>query len=219
MLNAHVYSMGSITGASERTNVGAVEQVDVSVFKDFAYGAFGHIHKFQVCDKNKRCYYPGALLAYNFDDDPESGILEVELKSAEETPVVKRLFFNVLHPVVKITAEMKQLVGSEADKKLVKENSENYVQVILTDKVTPSEAFANLKTVFPNLLSVSLKKSETGEQNYSIQQRKAAIKSNDPEKIFMQFMKDVYGNSAEDELQQKEKEIFVEAASNMKMDV
>ena len=35
----------------------------------------------------------------------------------------------------------------------------------------------------------------------------------------MQFMKDVYGNSAEDELQQKEKEIFVEAASNMKMDV
>lgn len=219
VLNAHVYSMGSITGASERTNVGAVEQVDVSVFKDFAYGAFGHIHKFQVCDKNKRCYYPGALLAYNFDDDPESGILEVELNSAEETPVVKRLFFNVLHPVVKITAEMKQLVGSEADKKLVKENSENYVQVILTDKVTPSEAFANLKTVFPNLLSVSLKKSETGEQNYSIQQRKAAIKSNDPEKIFMQFMKDVYGNSAEDELQQKEKEIFVEAASNMKMDV
>ena len=219
VLNAHVYSMGSMTGASERTNVGAVEQVDVSVFKDFAYGAFGHIHKFQVCDKNKRCYYPGALLAYNFDDDPESGILEVELNSAEETPVVKRLFFNVLHPVVKITAEMKQLVGSEADKKLVKENSENYVQVILTDKVTPSEAFANLKTVFPNLLSVSLKKSETGEQNCSIQQRKAAIKSNDPEKIFMQFMKDVYGNSAEDELQQKEKEIFVEAASNMKMDV
>ena len=219
VLNAHVYSMGSITGASERTNVGAVEQVDVSVFKDFAYGAFGHIHKFQVCDKNKRCYYPGALLAYNFDDDPESGILEVELNSAEETPVVKRLFFNVLHPVVKITAEMKQLVGSEADKKLVKENSENYVQVILTDKVTPSEAFANLKTVFPNLLLVSLKKFETGEQNYSIQQRKAAIKSNDPEKIFMQFMKDVYGNSAEDELQQKEKEIFVEAASNMKMDV
>ena len=64
-----------------------------------------------------------------------------------------------------------------------------------------------------------MKKSETGEQNSSIQQRKAAIKSNDPEKIFMQFMKDVYGNSAEDELQQKEKEIFVEAASNMKMDV
>lgn len=219
VINAHVYSLGSATGSSERTNIGAVEQVDAAVFKNFTYGAFGHIHKFQVCDKNKRCYYPGALLAYNFDDDPESGILEVEIKTAKEIPAVNRLFFKVLHPVVKITAEMKQLVGSEADKNLVKKNAENYVQIILTDKVTPTEAFANLKTVFPYLLSVSMKKHETGEQNFSIQLRKEAIKSNDPEKIFMQFMKDVYGDSAEDELQQKEKELFVEAASNLKMDV
>ena len=190
LLNAHLFTSGSLTGASERSNVGTVEQVSVSLFKDFTYGAFGHIHKFQSCDEEKKCWYSGSLLPYNFDDSPESGILEVDIG---ETVSVKRLLFTPLHKISKINAFFKDLFGSEADKNLVKENQNNYVQVILKDSVMPTEAFFTLKTVFPYLLSVIQASAGSRGTSSSIEQRKAAILSNDPEKIFDQFMTDLYG--------------------------
>lgn len=219
VLNAHLFAAGSSTAASERTNVGTAEQVDVSLFKGFTYGAFGHIHKYQPCDKEKRCYYPGALLAYNFDDSPESGILEIEIlpkkeKSGESAPIkVTRIPMQPLHPIATISAKMADLIGSHADRAMIHENQEKYVQVVLTDEVMPTEAFSTLQSVFPNLLSVVPQEQIRDRTNSSIQERKDAILSNDPEKIFIQFMKDANGICEDEELFQKQKELFVREAS------
>ena len=219
VLNAHLFAAGSSTAASERTNVGTAEQVAVSLFKDFTYGAFGHIHKYQPCDKEKRCYYPGALLAYNFDDSPENGILEVEIFPQKDTsdgnaPIkVTRIPIQPLHPIAKISAKMTDLIGSKADRTLIQENQEKYVQVILTDEVMPTEAFSTLKSVFPNLLSVIPQEQIRDGTNSSIQERKDAILSNDPEKIFVQFMKDANAACEDEELFQKQKELFVREAT------
>nr|MCR5401214.1 hypothetical protein [Treponema sp.] len=230
LLNAHLFTSGSLTGASERSNLGTVEQVSVSLFKDFTYGAFGHIHKFQSCDKEKKCWYSGSLLPYNFDDSPESGILEVDIG---ETVSVKRLLFTPLHKISKIKAFFKDLFGSESDKNLVKENQNNYVQVILKDSVMPTEAFFTLKTAFPYLLSVIQASAGSRGTSSTIEQRKEAILSNNPEKIFDQFMTDLYGEEVtggkqaascqkEGESQEQneerglfeaEKKIFIEEAS------
>lgn len=218
VLNAHLYTLGSIPGNSERTNIGTAEQVDVSVFKDFTYGAFGHIHKYQICDKEKRCYYSGALLAYNFDDSPKTCMLDVELKSLNEKPLVKQIPFKPLHQISKITTKMENLIGTKTDFALINENKNNYVQVILTDNVMPTEAFANLKTVFPYLMMVTLKQQISERKNLSIQQRKEAINSHNPEKIFNQFIKDVYGDvSDKDSLDffDEQRKIFTQEAANV----
>ena len=217
VLNAHLFASGSSVAASERTNVGTAEQVDVSVFKEFTYGAFGHIHKYQPCDKEKRCYYPGSLLAYNFDDNPENGMLEVEITAGTGAVSVTRIPLRPLHSIAKVTAEMQELIGAQADKALIKAHQDDYVQVILTDRVMPTEAFATLKPVFPHLLSVLSQQLSHGQTNASIQERRDAIISNDPEKIFNQFMKDVYGERSDAELQaddlfQEQKKLFVEEA-------
>jgi exonuclease SbcD len=218
VLNAHLFTSGSLTASSERTNVGTAEQVDVSLFKDFTYGAFGHIHKYQSCDKEKHCYYPGALLAYNFDDNPENGLLEVTIKSDEKNKPslsVNRIFLQALHPITKITAKMNELIGSCSNKSLITENQQKYVQVILTDEVMPTEAFSTLKTVFPNLLSVISQEQNHSQKNSTIQQRKEAILSNDPEKIFIQFMKDANAGLEDDELFQKQKTLFIKEATEL----
>lgn len=223
VLNAHLFASGSSVSASERSNVGAVEQVGTDLFAPFAYGAFGHIHKCQPVDTEKRLWYSGALLAYNFDDDPVTGMNEVTISCAKGTaaldadractPVsVKRIPFTVLHPIAKVEAEMKDLVGSSADSALVAENREKYVQVILTDAVMPLEAFANLKTVFPRLMTVTMKAQTGAGKSSSIEARKAVIDSNDPAKIIDQFMSDIYGD-ADDELIRAEKALFVEEAA------
>ena len=216
VLNAHLFAMGSSTASSERTNVGTAEQVDGSLFEDFTYGAFGHIHKYQACDKEKHCFYPGSLLAYNFDDNPENGILEVEIKSVESSKPnlsVKRIVLEPLHPIVKIKAKMSELIGSAANKNLINENKDKYVQAILTDEVMPTEAFSTLKTVFPNLLSVISQEQSRANKSSSIQERKEAILSNDPEKIFIQFMKDANPDFENDDLFQKQKALFVQEAT------
>ena len=216
VLNAHLFAAGAAVAASERTNVGAVEQADISHFKDFSYCAFGHIHKFQPCDKERRCFYSGSLLPYNFDDSPECGVLDVEIKNPRDVPAVKRILLKPLHPIANLTGPMKDFIGSEAKKSLIQENQNNYVQVILTDAVMPSEAFITLKSVFPNLLCVTMKEENLGGKNVSIQSRKEAIDSNDPEKIFCQFMKDLYGDVFDDgELFQTQKKIFLQEAGEL----
>ncbi len=216
VLNAHLFATGAAVAASERTNVGAVEQADISHFKDFTYCAFGHIHKFQPCDKEKRCFYSGSLLPYNFDDSPECGVLDVEIKNTTDVPSVKRILLKPLHPIANLTGQMKDFIGSEAKKTLIQENQNNYVQVILTDAVMPSEAFITLKSVFPNLLCVTMKEENLGGTNVSIKSRKEAIDSNDPEKIFCQFMKDLYGDVFDDsELFLAQKKIFLQKAGEL----
>ena len=110
---------------------------------------------------------------------------------------------------------MNELIGSCSNKSLITENQQKYVQVILTDEVMPTEAFSTLKTVFPNLLSVISQEQNHSQKNSTIQQRKEAILSNDPEKIFIQFMKDANAGLEDDELFQKQKTLFIKEATEL----
>lgn len=216
VLNAHLFTLGGIKNASERSNIGTAEQVDAGVFKDFSYGAFGHIHKFQVCDKNHRCYYPGSLLAYNFDDDAQSGMLDVQIKSKDEIPSVKRIFFKPLHKISKIEGKFSELINPEKNAEIIKNNKENFVQIILTDETQPTEPFARLKNIFPYLLLLSSKDRANQKTSISLEQKEKAIKSNNPEEIFSQFLSDLYGEESETEIRKKEKELFLEESKNVK---
>lgn len=215
VLNAHLYSIGSSIGNSERSNIGTVEQVDVSLFKDFTYCAFGHIHKTQACDKEGKCYYSGSLLPYNFDDSPETFLLDVEILNSKKINVSK-IQLKPLHKIANITAKIEDLIGVFADKKLIDENRNNYVHVKITNEVMPLETFSTLKSsVFPYLLLVSHVQQEAAKKSSSIKERKEAISSRDPAKIFNQFLKDIYEDRTDDKTVEMEKEIFLREASTI----
>ena len=219
VLNAHLFTLGGIKNASERSNIGTAEQLDANVFKDFSYGAFGHIHKFQVCDKNHRCYYPGSLLAYNFDDDAESGMLDVEITSKEEIPSVKRIFFKPLHKIATLEGKFSDFINLPKDAETIKNNKDNFLQIILTDETLPTEPFARLKSIFPNLLVLSSKERAASKTNISLEQKEKAMKSNNPEEIFSQFLADLYGETNEtgesEELFEQEKKLFLEESKSL----
>ena len=221
VLNAHLFTLGSVHGFSERSNIGTAEQVDVSIFKNFTYGAFGHIHKFQVCDKQHKCYYSGSLLPYNFDDSPESGMLDVEIKSKNEIPTVKRILFEPLHKIATLEGKFSDFIDFEKNKKYLDEHKNDFLQIILTDEIEPREPFSKLKNIFPNLLVLSSKNRANSKMNFSIQKRKEAISSNDFGQIFTQFLNDVYGiqedsnQISDSELIKNEKELFEKEAKEL----
>ena len=216
VLNAHLFTLGSLHGSSERSNIGTAEQVDVSIFKDFAYGAFGHIHKFQSCGKSHRCYYPGSLLPYNFDDEPESGMLDVEIKGAGEAPLVKRILFNPAHRIATLEGKFSDFVSEDKNRETVEKHRNDFLQIILTDEASPREPFARLKKIFPNLLLLSSRTRTASAENISIRKRREAVRSNDFKQIFGQFLSDVYGEERSgSELLEEEKELFRKEALEM----
>lgn len=199
VLNAHLFTAGSSADSSERSCIGTAEQVDVSLFKDFTYCAFGHIHKTQACDKAHRCYYSGALLPYNFDDNAETVMLDVEIKSGDNfVPAVKKVPFKLLHKITKLEGDFSSFIDAAKNMELVKKHKDDFVQITLTDKVEPVEPFARLKNIFPNLLQLSSKQRSAVSGNLSIQNRRKAIKSKDFSQIFSQFLSDISGNSSQE---------------------
>lgn len=219
VIAAHLFTSGSSVSASERSNIGTAEQVDVAVFDGFAYGALGHIHKVQPCNKGKTVWYSGAPLAYNFDDSPETFMLDVRLEQGK-APSVSKVPFVPLHKVVRLEGKLREFSGPEADLEKFKVHKDDFVQVILTDEVMPSGSYDLLVKVFPNLLLVSPKERASGGNSGSLQQRKEAIRSNQPDRIFAQFLMDAYGKSASSQsegsgkgdLVQKENKLFLKEA-------
>lgn len=218
VLNAHLFTLGSACGSSERSCIGNTEQVGSGIFKDFSYGAFGHIHKFQPCGQNRSCYYPGALLAYSFDDNPETGMLDVEIEPSGKVHV-QRILFKPLHRIAKIEGKFSDFADSQRNAEVVKNHKNDFLQIVLDDETEPSEPFARLKQIFPNLLLLSFKKHEENSSGISIQKRKKAINSNDFGQIFDQFWSDIYGNQNPDggkpELVEAEKALFKKEADEM----
>lgn len=211
---AHLYSIGCSISGSERSYVGTSEQVDVSLFQDFNYGAFGHIHKFQFCDKAHRIVYSGSPMPYNFDDNPETFMLDIEISSKEQLPVITKIPFNLLHPIIKLEGTFSEFLNQRKDE--IKKYQDYYVQVTLTDEVLPTGAFLLLQNLIPNLLQLIIKGKNSAQNSSSLQERKIAIDSHNPEKIFNQFLSDLYSQEElEKEIVKEEKKLFIKEAKDV----
>ncbi len=80
VLVAHCFAAGAASSESERTFVGAAEQVDISSFAAFDYVALGHLHRFQRAGAKGR--YAGSPLAYSFVEGEEAkGFVLVDFES------------------------------------------------------------------------------------------------------------------------------------------
>ncbi len=143
-------------------NVGGLDSVPASFFKNFCYVALGHIHKPQHIGEG-HVYYSGSPLKYSFSE--ARGEKSVNLVELNETGVEKviRLPLKPLREMRCLKGRLEELMRPE----LVAENAdcrEDYIQVTLTDEEELIDPIGTLRSVYPNVLQLLLEKKMLREE-------------------------------------------------------
>lgn len=142
-------------------SLGGTDYVDVKHFDGFTYTALGHLHSPQQAGR-ENVRYGGSLLKYSFSEvKQQKTITMVEIgKDGEITIDCKALL--PLRDMRRIKGELKALL----DPKVYQEtNLEDYIHVTLTDEGELIEPMGQLRSVYPNVLSldIEVKERQVGE--------------------------------------------------------
>ena len=154
---AHQFVTGSATCDSEEISVGGTDNVDRSVFADFDYVAWGHIHGPQNIG-SERIRYCGTPLKYSFSEaGHQKSITVVELGQKGHV-ALRTISLTPLH-------DMREIRGSydEVTAKTFYENTavEDYLHITLTDEEDVPEAMARLRVIYPNLMKLTYDNART----------------------------------------------------------
>ncbi len=142
VLVAHQLVTGGLRSESETISIGGLDDVSAKVFEPFDYVALGHLHRAQWIGREE-IRYSGTPLAYSFSEgDWEKTVTWVELQEKGnvkiwETPL------KPIHAVRTVRGTFQELL---------REQSADYLRVILLDEDETPNALARLRERYPNLL-------------------------------------------------------------------
>jgi len=160
VLVAHFFVVGSKGEAPELSdsevsvNVGGLEQVSVDSFSAFDYVALGHIHKPQKIGAG-HCYYTGSPLKYSFSECDQ--VKSVNIVTIEKEISVKQVPIKPIHEMRKIKGKLEELIKPEV---VASEPFDDYIHVTLTDEEELIDPIGTLRSVYPNVMQISLQKNE-----------------------------------------------------------
>lgn len=148
---------------SETLSLGGVDEIDASLFFPFDYTALGHLHNPQSMGR-ETVRYAGAPMPYSFSEiHRKKGITVAELGKKGELSLsflpleTKRAFREIKGPLEKLLEAVKAEGGSE-----------DYIRCILTDQEALLDPVGQLRSVYPNLMTLEFEKREgTGTQEIS----------------------------------------------------
>lgn len=213
---AHLFAIKSIVNDAERSSVGPAEEVDTTLFEDFDYTALGHIHSYQPCGKKNNIFYSGSPLKFNPDnkDKENKFLLDITL-TKNQKPEVKKIPLIAPHKITTIIGSFADYFGKNLKDELIKPYKNDYIIFICTDDVLPDSPMQNLKTVFPYIKSFRMEEREKGQNNNSAEERIARQNiieefESKPENLFNKFLEDINANTKDDDLEKKEKELFLQ---------
>ena len=213
---AHLFAIKSIVNDAERSSVGPAEEVDTTLFEDFDYTALGHIHSYQPCGKKNNIFYSGSPLKFNPDnkDKEKKFLLDITL-TKNQKPEVKKIPLIAPHKITTITGSFADYFGKNSKDELIEPYKNDYIIFICTDDVLPDSPMQNLKTVFPYIKSFRMEEREKGQNNNSAEERIARQNiieefESKPENLFNKFLEDINANTKDDDLEKKEKELFLQ---------
>ncbi len=212
ILVAHLFAAGSVESDSERVIWGTAEQVDASLFKDFAYTALGHLHRYQKAAAHT--FYSGSPLAYSFGESNGTGadkvFLRVEIEKGAE-PSVTAIPIKPLHRVVSLKGSFDEFLNS----KTYDEYKDCFIEIESIEDTIVENPVMLLRKKFPLLLSFKqnkafeeLSSAEMAERRSDISSENLSINSQ-----FGLFLKEIHGNFDGDET---EKALFDELFAKMK---
>lgn len=169
VLVAHQFVTGAERCESEEIQVGGLDNVDASLFRDFDYVALGHIHGPQWISR-ETVRYAGTPLKYSFSEARhQKAVTMIELRGKGEVEIRKI-------PLIPLR-DMRKIRGTyeELTRRSVYENTnlEDYVQVTLTDEEDIFDAVGKLRVIYPNLMKLEYDNRRTGKSRETAVEVKA----------------------------------------------
>lgn len=141
---------------SETLSVGALDQVDVSLFDGFDYVALGHIHGPQKIGR-ETVRYCGSPLKYSFSEwRHKKSVTIVELKE-KGIVSLEQISLQPIHDLREIRGTLSSLLKPEV---VAQGDPQDYLRVILTDEIPPYDPLGQLRQVYPNLLRLDFERNE-----------------------------------------------------------
>jgi exonuclease SbcD len=182
--------------------VGGLDLVNAKHFRDYDYVALGHIHKPQrLLESN--IYYAGSPLKYSFLEAAQTkSVRLVELKEKG----------NVMVEEIKLVPkrELRCIKGRLSE--LVREDivslsdREDYIQVTLTDEEEFVDAFAGLRSVYPNTMQLWLERDIAAKDK--AEPESTDVTDKDDETLFKEFYEAVTDRTLSGEKQKIVAEAF-----------
>lgn len=157
VLVAHQFVTGAARCESEEILVGGLDNVDVTVFDRFDYVALGHIHSPQHVGR-ETVRYCGTPLKYSFSEaEQEKTVTVAELTEKGQVEIREIL--------LKPLRDMRRIRGDylEVTKRSFYENTntEDYVQITLTDEEDVPDGLQKLRVIYPNLMRLEYDNTRT----------------------------------------------------------
>lgn len=152
MVHQFVTSLGEdvIRSDSESISLGGIDNIDVTLFKDFDYVAMGHIHGPQKVGRDT-ARYSGSPLKYSFSEvNQKKSVCIIEFNSKEDINISKIPLIPIRDMRV-IKGPFDKLISKEI---VNLENKNDYLDVVLTDDDYIINAIGKLRKFYPNILKL-----------------------------------------------------------------
>lgn len=160
ILVAHQFVTGAGRCDSEEVAVGGLDNVDAEVFDRFDYVALGHIHSPQSV-KRETVRYCGTPLKYSFSEaEQEKSVTILELKEKGEI-ILSTVPLKPLHDIRKIRGTYREVMSRDFYQGT---DTEDYVQITLTDEEDIPDGLQRLRTVYPNLMRLVYDNNRTRQE-------------------------------------------------------
>lgn len=158
VLVAHQFVTGSVRSGSEELVVGDIGNVDAAVFSMFDYVALGHVH----CAQNigsERVRYCGTPLKYSLSEANDT-------KSVTVVELCGKGSLTVTSLPLKPCRDVREIRGAyeELTKKSFYDGADfcnDLLHIVLTDEEEITDAFAKLRLIYPNVMSLRYDNART----------------------------------------------------------
>ncbi len=159
VLVAHQFVVGAMSCDSEEITVGGIDQIEGAVFRDFDYVALGHIHSPQNVG-NDRIRYCGTPLKYSFSEARQQKSVTVVELGEKGTLEVQEIQLKPLRDMRKLKGTYMAITSLSNYQDT---NTEDYVQITLTDEEDIVDGMQKLRTIYPNLMRLEYDNRRTRE--------------------------------------------------------
>ena len=168
VLLSHQFVTGASRSESEEVSVGGLDNVDAEAYAGFDYVALGHIHGPQdirfAGEKAEggcpRIRYCGTPLKYSFSEaDHVKSVTIVDLKEKGDVAITT-VPLTPLHDMRKLRGTYLEVTSREFYREF---DTNDYVQVTLTNEEDVPDAVGKLRIIYPNLMKMNYDNKRTRE--------------------------------------------------------
>ena len=147
----HQFLTGAVTCDSEELAIGGLDNISAELFDDYDYVALGHLHGPQRVMRDT-VRYAGSPLKYSFSELHHHKSVTIADIREKGNVQIETYPLTPLHGMQELTGDLRTLLQHD--------KTEDYVHILLTDEEPPADANRQLRTVFPNLLQLTVQNSK-----------------------------------------------------------